>query len=312
MQGPAPLEPLRTRIYIDGYNFYYGCLRNTAFKWLDPLALFEHQIIPSITVTDHIGRVRSCRLLASPAIKFFTARIVESVAKDVDSVASQARYHTALRKFYGAQVELIEGYYAVNPMKVRLLSPSTPKLPPRECEMGMAWKVEEKQSDVNLALHAYHDAITDNVDHVVIATNDTDLAPALEMIRRHTNVRIGLVVPATSHHRHANTELANHAHWVRSRVSWDELAASQLPRIINGGRQATLKPESWYAHPQELKHIFSLIIPITGSRGAAFRWLEAINDRLENQTPMELLATPAGFERVLGYISNWLEFSRRP
>lgn len=26
---------LRTRLYVDGYNLYYGCLKNTPHKWLD-------------------------------------------------------------------------------------------------------------------------------------------------------------------------------------------------------------------------------------------------------------------------------------
>ena len=47
MQGLPELEPLRTRIYIDGYNFYYGCLRGTPHKWLDLLPLFENHILPS-------------------------------------------------------------------------------------------------------------------------------------------------------------------------------------------------------------------------------------------------------------------------
>ncbi|MGO6733418.1 6-hydroxy-3-succinoylpyridine hydroxylase, partial [Rhizobium ruizarguesonis] len=42
------MSALRTRVYIDGYNLYYGCLRKTAFKWLDVLTLFETQILPSI------------------------------------------------------------------------------------------------------------------------------------------------------------------------------------------------------------------------------------------------------------------------
>lgn len=41
MQRKLDSEPLRTRIYIDGYNFYYGCLRGTPYKWLDLLPLFE-------------------------------------------------------------------------------------------------------------------------------------------------------------------------------------------------------------------------------------------------------------------------------
>lgn len=32
---------LRTRVYVDGYNFYYGCLKRTNFKWLDLKSLFD-------------------------------------------------------------------------------------------------------------------------------------------------------------------------------------------------------------------------------------------------------------------------------
>ena len=28
--------PMRTRVYVDGLNLYYGALKDTAFKWLDP------------------------------------------------------------------------------------------------------------------------------------------------------------------------------------------------------------------------------------------------------------------------------------
>jgi len=29
MQGSPGREPMRTRIYVDGYNFYYGCLKGS-------------------------------------------------------------------------------------------------------------------------------------------------------------------------------------------------------------------------------------------------------------------------------------------
>jgi len=185
MHGSPGLEPLRTRVYIDGYNFYYGCLKGTPWKWIDPLPLFEQHILPTVFTNDPIDKGRGSTLLPEPSIKFFTAKIVESVAKSIGSVSSQARYHTALRKMHAARVELIEGYYAVNKMKVKIVDAQTPNQAPRDCQGIIAWKVEEKQSDVNLALHAYHDAITGAVDQVVIVTNDTDLAPALRMIRDH-------------------------------------------------------------------------------------------------------------------------------
>jgi hypothetical protein len=26
---------LRTNVYVDGFNLYYGCLKGTPYKWLD-------------------------------------------------------------------------------------------------------------------------------------------------------------------------------------------------------------------------------------------------------------------------------------
>ena len=27
--------PMKTNIYIDGFNLYYGCVKDTPYKWLD-------------------------------------------------------------------------------------------------------------------------------------------------------------------------------------------------------------------------------------------------------------------------------------
>src|SRR5437870_4182308 len=37
----ADIKKSRTIIYIDGFNFYYGALKNTKFKWLDLQTLFH-------------------------------------------------------------------------------------------------------------------------------------------------------------------------------------------------------------------------------------------------------------------------------
>jgi 6-hydroxy-3-succinoylpyridine 3-monooxygenase len=305
MQGTPELEALRTRIYIDGYNFYYGCLRGTPHKWLDLLPLFVKHILPSALVKDGDGHIRQSTLLPSPSIKFFTAKIIESVARAPDSVSSQARYHTALRKLHGGRIELIEGYYAVNKMKVKIVDAEDPDRAPRECQEIQAWKVEEKQSDVNLALQVYHDAITGQIDHAVIVTNDTDIAPALEMLRAHTNVLIGVVVPTTNHTRPPNTDLVKLAHWTRRHINSNELAGCQLPRVIQGKRPTT-KPESWYGQPELLQEILELAIPVRGSKAAAFKWMEQPNQYLDGERPIELAETVEGANRVLEYIRNWI------
>lgn len=305
MQGLPELEPLRTRIYIDGYNFYYGCLRGTPHKWLDLLPLFENHILPSALVKDGDGQIRQSVLLPTPSIKFFTAKIIESVARATDSVSSQARYHTALRKLYDGRIELVEGYYAVNKMKVKVVDADEPNRPPRECQEVQAWKVEEKQSDVDLALQVYHDAFTGQIDHAVIVTNDTDIAPALAMIRAHTQVLMGVVVPTTDHTRPPNTDLVKLAHWTRRHINASELAACQLPRVIPGKRP-TIKPDSWYGQPEMLKEIMELALPVRGSRASAYKWMEQPNPYLDGEIPIELAETVEGAARVLEYIRSWI------
>ncbi len=38
----AQMNPLRTIVYVDGFNFYYGALRGTPWKWLDLSVFFQN------------------------------------------------------------------------------------------------------------------------------------------------------------------------------------------------------------------------------------------------------------------------------
>lgn len=302
MGDATAAAPLRTRVYIDGYNLYYGCLKSTSYKWLDLLSLFERHILPSILVVKD-GHPLQQQLLPL-AIKFFTAKILDQAAKGTDSISSQARYHSALRKRYAERIAVIEGYYSMIQAKMKIVDSVDPKKWPRDCLETTVWKLEEKQTDVNLALQAYHDAITGAVDHVVIVTNDTDIAPALALIRTHTQVTIGLVVPTTDQQRVPNTELAEQAHWVRKHITTAELAASQLPRVIKG-RNPTIKPDSWYARPDLLEQVLSLATPVLGARGKAFKWMEEVNSYLGGRAPIDLVETDEGAAQVVEYIENY-------
>jgi 6-hydroxy-3-succinoylpyridine 3-monooxygenase len=295
----APV-PLRTRVYIDGYNLYYGCLKGTPYKWLDLQVLFEQHILPSC------GLPGTRSELLPVSIKYFTATIIESAARATDSVSSQDLYHRALDRLHHGRIELIRGYYTQTKIKAKLVDPVDPAKWPRDCQEVLVWKLEEKQSDVNLALQAYHDAITEAVDQVVIVTNDTDIAPALKLIRAHTQVTIGLVVPARQHVRQPNTELQDLAHWTRAHIRPEELAASQMPRVIPGPRKATIKPESWYTRPDLLQRVLALAIPVVGTRSKAYKWLQEANPYLSNQVPLDLLETDAGAALVVQYIEDYV------
>ena len=70
---------MATNYYIDGFNFYYGAVRGTNYKWLDFSALFQ-KLFPNNT----LGRIR-----------YFTAP-VKARQPDLEQQARQQMYLRAL------------------------------------------------------------------------------------------------------------------------------------------------------------------------------------------------------------------------
>ena len=55
------LMPLKTNVYIDGFNFYYGCIKGTPYRWLD-LSLLCRRLLPKA----RIHRIRYFTALVTP------------------------------------------------------------------------------------------------------------------------------------------------------------------------------------------------------------------------------------------------------
>jgi len=264
---------MKTRIYIDGYNFYYGCLKCTPYKWLDLVFLFENHILPS-SCPEYFQN-------STTSIKYFTADIVGKAATP-DSIKDQQSYHRALKALYPEdKLTIIKGYYAVADTYAFLVDQKNPSLDPRHCERAKIWKLEEKQSDVNIAVEALYDVLTDNeVEHVVFVTNDTDLEPALKKIKQTKRVKIGLVVPTKEHQRFPNAALISHADWTRDYIRFDELEKSQMSRVIDNSvrgniRKPIVKPMGWFGSPKVLQQIFDILKPALGSHSKCWQWLSS-------------------------------------
>jgi 6-hydroxy-3-succinoylpyridine 3-monooxygenase len=294
-----PTRALRTRVYIDGYNFYYGCLKRSHDKWLDPLSLFQN-VLPTILYSMDGHPVSFA--LEPLAIKFFTAPILKNYARSDDSVSSQATYHNALNLQLGNRIEIVKGYYDSRAAKAHRVIPRTQA---RDSERIEIWKLEEKQSDVSLALHAFSDAIRGEVDQVVIVTNDTDLAPAVQMIKRDTQVSVGLVVPTRDKVRPANEDLARSSDWVRSHLTDVELESAQLPRAVVANGKAAHKPFSWYRRPDLVEPAVAEATRVRGGRGPAMKWLGQANPYFGGRLPMEMLDTDEGARELNEYMAAW-------
>jgi len=275
-------DALRTRVYIDGYNLYYGCLKNSAYRWLDVRMLTE-QILVSI-LHEQNGQCTPHRFV-TPAVKYFTAPILKAFAKSEDSISCQAQYHNALIAHLGEEFEMIRGYFDARPARAYRWKEGKAA---RDCDRLEIWKLEEKQSDVALALQAYSDAIRNEVDQIVVVTNDADFEPAMHLIRRHTPTVIGLIVPTKPNTGSVNVKLEKHAHWVRRHILEEEIAKSQLPPMVRRHHNVIHKPFSWYPRPDLLVPIFEEAKRIRGSAGAARRWLNQPCTHLDGRIPITM------------------------
>ena len=204
-------------MYIDGFNLYFGALKNTAFKWLDLEKLFQKLLGEHHQITQ---------------IKYFTARISPR-ANNPGSPDRQKAYLKAI-EHHSPLVKIYYGHFLTNKIKVRVDKP--PKGYPNYIT---AIDTKEKGSDVNLALHILNDAWHNRYDCAVLVSNDSDIAGALQFVKEEHQKKIGLIIPG---HRHPSTVLMQYKDFMKI-IRPHVLADSQLPNHIPGTNIS--KPETW-------------------------------------------------------------------
>jgi len=207
---------LRTYVYVDGFNLYYGCLKDSPYKWLDLKQLFTHLLKPNHQILR---------------IKYFTA-MVSSLPNDPQKAARQEVYLRALRT-YIPEIEVYLGHFLSNPVLAPLTNPRG-----RE-RYAKVVRTVEKGSDVNLAVHLLNDAWLDEYDCAVVVSNDSDLAESMRLVKSRSKM-LGLITPGK---RRTSRQLRSYAMFIKSIRSGRVLGASQLPDLIPGTRLH--KPAVW-------------------------------------------------------------------
>lgn len=156
---------------------------------------------------------------------------------------SQDKYHRALLSPKTSNVEIIKGFHTegrATPMRF--------VTPPNKLDRVDAWKLEEKQTDVNIALHLYRDAAKNHCEQVVVCSADSDIAPALKFIKEDfPNIQMGAIFPLskTDDQRHPIVDIAELTHWNRSYILENELKASQFADRIPTNKKPVDKPDYW-------------------------------------------------------------------
>lgn len=209
---------MRTRVYVDGYNLFYSCLKRSPYKWLDPYSLATRQL-----PRNSISRLR-----------YFTAR-VNARPHDPAQPQRQEVYLRALATV--PQIDLHFGHFLTHTVQM----PQAEAWNSGRYNPVSVVKTEEKGSDVNLASHLLMDAFDDLFEAAIIVSNDSDLAEPIRLVKERFGKTIGLL-----HHRSTRVsgKLRPLANFIRSFHS-GALLKAQFANELRDENGTFFKPSAW-------------------------------------------------------------------
>jgi len=209
---------LKTNVYIDGFNLYYGCIKNSPYHWLNIYKLAQ-VLLPQHEIQT---------------VKYFTARI-RSRPQDPDQSLRQNTYLRALATL--PQVSTIFGHFLTHKKTMYLVNP-TP-----DNKYALVYNTEEKGSDVNLATHLLHDAHRHEYEFAVVISNDSDLVEPIRLIIRDLELRVGVYNPQAKS-KHPSVQLENTATFFKN-IRPSHLEQSLFPNMLSDKKGTFTKPTSW-------------------------------------------------------------------
>jgi uncharacterized LabA/DUF88 family protein len=151
-QPPQPPPKPRAIVYIDGFNFYYGAVKGTPYKWLN----FEelcHRLLKDFDLVS---------------ILYFTARVTGM------KQARQMAFWQALKTL--PLVTIVPGHFKNK--RVECTHKTCHLAGDRHFDT-----FEEKHTDVNIAITMLDHAYQNRCDRLVLFSGDSDLVPAVKLVR---------------------------------------------------------------------------------------------------------------------------------
>jgi hypothetical protein len=208
---------MRTYVYVDGFNLYYGAVRGTRYKWLNIRQMCE-RIFPKNNIAQ---------------IRYFTA-MVNGTPDDPSKPQRQQTFIRALETLPGFSVHY--GSFLSN----KVWMPRATRLPGQRRNVEVV-KTEEKGSDVNLAALLLADGFRRKYEAAVVLSNDSDLMLPIKIVSRELGLPVGLLNP----HPRFSVELSRVATFKR-KIREGVLRDSQFPNVVvdREGKEIH-KPASW-------------------------------------------------------------------
>ena len=206
-----------TNVYVDGFNLYYGCLKDTPFRWLD-IRQLSMRLVPSGYEVHYV--------------RYFTAR-VSARPQDPGAPRRQQVYLRALATI--PNLTMFYGHFLKSETRMPLARPA-----PGEPAIVRVIKTEEKGSDVNLASHLLLDTFRGVCSAALVISNDSDLPEPIRIARREFGITVGLGCP----HKQPNQVPKQEVDFIRT-IRRGALRASQFPTTLEDTNGVFTKPAVW-------------------------------------------------------------------
>ncbi len=204
---------MKTNVYVDAFNLYYGLVRGTRYKWLDLAALCKI-MLPHDTIHH---------------VRYFTA-LVQPRPGDPGQLQRQRFYLRALATLPNLTIH--QGHFLTHVVRMPLAGS-----PLKTVEVI---KTEEKGSDVNLATEFLVDAFHNDFEAAAIISNDSDLLRPIQVVRREFGKTVGILNPQRS----PSGPLQREADFMKT-IRPATLARCQfLPTLVDA-RGRFYKPAAW-------------------------------------------------------------------
>lgn len=204
---------MKTIVYVDGFNLYYGAVKGTPYRWLD-IAAMCHLLLPHDDILQ---------------IKYFTA-LVHPRSYDPDQRTRQQVFLRALRTI--PNLSIFYGSFLSHDVMMPLAPPAT--------GYAKVIKTEEKGSDVNLATHLLVDAYDNAFEIAVVVSNDSDLLEPIRLVSHRFKKPVGLLNPQ----KNPSQVLLPQVAFIKQ-IRAGVLAKSQFPPTLTDAHGSFSKPVSW-------------------------------------------------------------------
>lgn len=161
---------MKTIIYIDGQNFLY----KVAERLEKANLISDKQDVSSIDIR---GLLEPLFPEQDLEIRYYGVKRINHPSDLTEEMAEKAnRFSDNLRKLKNYLNKNQVEYIPKGSLKARLIEPC------KKCG-NFDYKFQEKGVDVGLAIDLVRDAILKKCDRVVLLSSDTDLLPALQIVK---------------------------------------------------------------------------------------------------------------------------------